>query len=62
MAGDGDPDHFQAVGHRGPAPRLVRRGPGEYEPDPIQAAHLATLLGQDQVAEVDRVERPAAES
>ena len=59
VARHGDPGHLQAVGHRGPIARLVRRGPRDHEQDPVQAAGLAARLGQDQVAQVDRVERPA---
>ena len=59
VAGDRDPGHLQAMGDRRPVAPLVRRRAGDHEPDPVQAARLAALLGQDQVAQVDRVERPA---
>ena len=59
VAGDGDPGHLQAVGHRRPVAPLVRGRAGDHEPEPVQLAGLATLLGQDQVPEVDRVERAA---
>ena len=47
---------------RRPAPRLVRRRAGRDQPDPVQAAGLPALLGQDQVPQVDRVECPAVQS
>jgi hypothetical protein len=53
-----DAHHLQAVGHGRPLARLVRRRAGDHEPDPVQPARLAARLGQDQVSQVDRVERP----
>ena len=44
---------------RRPIPSLVRRFPRDHEPDPIQPARLAALLGQDQVPEMDRVKGAA---
>ena len=43
---------------RRPIARLVRRLARHHEPDPVEPARLAALLGQDQVPQVDRVERP----
>ena len=62
VAGRGDPRHLQAVGHRRPAGRLVRRRPRHHEPDPVQRAGLAAGLGQEQVPQVDRVERAAEDA
>ena len=40
------------------SPRLCG-GAGDHKPDPVQPAGLAALLGQDQVPEMDRIERAA---
>ena len=59
VAGDRDPGHLEAMSDRRPVSPLVRRSAGDDEPDPVEPAGLAALLGQDQVAEMDRVERAA---
>ncbi len=59
IAGGRDPDHLQAMSDRRAVSPLVRRSTGDHKPDAVQPAGLAALLGQDQVAEMNRVERAA---
>ncbi len=59
MSGNGDPRHLQAIGDRRPLSFLMRRRAGDHEPDAIQRARLAALLGQNQMAQMDRIKRPA---
>ena len=40
----------------------MRGSAGDDKPDPVEPAGLAALLGQDQMAEMDRVERAAEKS
>jgi hypothetical protein len=37
----------------------VRWSAGDHEPDPVEPARFAGLLGQDEMTQVDRVERAA---
>ncbi len=59
VPGRRDPGHLQAVGDRRAVTPLVGRSAGDDEPDAVQIARFATLLGQDQVAKMDRVKRAA---
>ena len=56
VAGDRDPGHLDAVRDRRAVSPLVRRSARDDKPDPVEPAGLAALLGQDQVAEMDRIE------
>ena len=59
IAGRRDPGHLQAMSYRSAVSPLVRRCTCNHKPDAVQPAGLAALLGQDQVAEMNRVERAA---
>ena len=60
MVLDGQLDHFQARRPREQAlSALVRRVVGGDEHDPIEREGLSRGLGQQEVAEVDWIERPA---
>ena len=56
VAGDRDPGHLDAVRDRRAVPTFVRGSARDDKPDPVEPAGLAALLGQDQVAEMDRIE------
>ena len=57
MPGHGDPGHLQAIRDTRLAAGLVRRLARHDEPDTVQTTRLTALLGQDQVSQMDRVER-----
>ena len=63
MPRDGQFEHLAALLEPGdPAVRLVRRVGARHEPDLVEPGLVAALLGQDQVAHVDRVERAAEDA
>ena len=60
VAGDGQLDHGDAGISRGEAPiMLVRRIARGDEIDDLQPELIARFLGQDQMPDMDRIERPA---
>ena len=60
MAGDRELEHLgPLVARRDRFGRLVRRIAGGNEPHLVEPALLAAPLGQEQVSEVDRIERSA---
>src|SRR5262249_30921579 len=63
MAGDGEGGQRVRAERGGdPARRLVRRRPRRDEDHPIEREPFAERLGQEQVSEVDGVERPAEDA
>jgi hypothetical protein len=63
MAGDRDSDHLDAVRYRSPAyGGLVRGRSRNHEPNSLEPAGFPATFRQDQVPDMDRVERPAEQS
>ena len=60
MAGDRELDQLSPMRpRRNSIGRFVRRLPGRQKPDPIQSALLPATLGQEQMPDMDRIERSA---
>ncbi len=62
MPRNGDPRHFEPVFDVGPPPRLVRRRARDDEPDSVKPARFPARLSEDQMTQVDRVERAAVDA
>ena len=59
MAGDRQPRHLDSIAGRDVRSRFVRRKSGDDEPNAVQFARFAARFRQNQMTQMNRVERTA---